>query len=56
MNIPDCCTHYKTIQKHNCLFQESCVVVRQFLRRQHDNMMIEYSNDTHRRLKNRHGR
>ena len=56
MNIPDCCTHCRTMQKHNCLFQESCVMVRQFLRRQHDNMMIEYSNDTHRRLKNRHGR
>ena len=49
MNIPECCTHCKTMQKHNCIFQESCVIVRQFLRKQ-------YSNDTHRRLKNRHGR
>lgn len=56
MNIPECCTHCKTMQKRNCIFQESCVIVRQFLRKQYDSMMIEYSNDTHRRLKNRHGR
>mgnify|MGYP001210528237 FL=1 len=56
MNIPECCTHCKTMQKHNCIFQESCVTVRRFLRKQYDSMMIEYSNDTHRRLKNRHRR
>ena len=56
MNIPECCTHCKTMQKHNCIFQESCVTVPRFLRKQYDSMMIEYSNDTHRRLKNRHGR
>ena len=47
MNIPECCTHCKTMQKHNCIFQESCVTVRRFLRKQYDSMMIEYSIDTH---------
>lgn len=37
MNIPECCTHCKTMQKHNCIFQESCVIVRQFLTRQTEN-------------------